>query len=83
MNHKLKIRKEYFLDVLSGAKTFEVRKNDRRFQLKDELTLEEYDGTQGYTGRYIRASISYILDDPEYCKAGYVILGIRVEEASI
>lgn len=30
--HKLKLSSEYFRDVRSGLKTFEVRKNDRSYK---------------------------------------------------
>ena len=33
--HELKIKKEYYLAVSSGLKTFEIRKNDRNFQIGD------------------------------------------------
>lgn len=31
-----------------------------------------------YTGREITCEVTYILDDPAYCKEGYVIMSIRV-----
>ena len=36
MVHELKCWPEYFEAVISGAKTFEVRKNDRDFAVRDE-----------------------------------------------
>ena len=42
MVHELKILPNYFYDVVSGIKTFEVRFNDRDFQLGDQLLLKEY-----------------------------------------
>lgn len=41
MIHQLKIDSEYFDDVASGKKTFEVRKNDRNFLVGDFLALNE------------------------------------------
>lgn len=35
MIHQLKIQSEYFLDVASGKKTFEVRKDYRDFHVGD------------------------------------------------
>lgn len=72
--HELKIWPVYFEDVLSGAKTFELRKNDRDFQVGDILVLKEFnpglsDETgptkvvieeRGYTGREINKKITYI-----------------------
>jgi hypothetical protein len=40
--------------------------------------LKEYDPkTNTYSGKEIMKRISYILDNSDYCKEGYVILGIR------
>lgn len=74
--HELKILPEYFEDVVSGRKTFEVRLNDRNYKVRDNLILREWkDGA--YTGRKITKRVIYLLDDPAYCKEGFVILGLR------
>jgi hypothetical protein len=40
--------------------------------------LSEWDDKkQEYTGRIVGANITYILDDPNYCKEGYVIIGFE------
>jgi Domain of unknown function (DUF3850) len=76
--HELKTLRPYFQDVYSGVKKFEVRFNDRDFQVNDLLGLEEFDGaTQTYTGRYIIRRITYILNDPIFVKDGFVIMGIK------
>jgi ASC-1-like (ASCH) protein len=63
MKHFLKIQPQYFNAVLSGAKTFEIRKNDRHFQLGDTLFLQEFDTeTQEYTGDVVERKITYITD---------------------
>lgn len=87
MVHKLKTVQPYFDDVVSGNKTFEVRKSDRDFKINDVLLLLEYNPdnaanqkSKGYTGKCITARITYILDEPEYCKDGYVIIGFKREE---
>lgn len=80
--HSLKTLSQYFRDVKSGAKNFELRKNDRNYQVGDTLVLEEWipDGifTGGYTGQVIRRQVQYILKDcPEFgLMDGYCILGI-------
>ena len=74
MVHFLKCSTKYFYAVKNGVKKFEVRKNDRNFNVEDVLVLEEYiDGK--YTGAKCERYVNYILNDPEYCKEGYVILG--------
>ncbi|MBE6695323.1 MAG: DUF3850 domain-containing protein [Ruminococcaceae bacterium] len=76
MIHRLKILPEYFLAIAKGIKTFDVRFNDRGYKLGDYIVFEEY--CEGkYTGRFLVAKIVHILNDPEYCKEGYVILGIK------
>lgn len=75
--HNLKTIQPFFNDVLHGRKTFEVRKYDRNFSVGDTLTLEEFDPFEGYTGQAIVREITYMLDSPEYCKPGYVVLGIN------
>lgn len=74
--HELKILPEYFEAVVSGCKTFEVRKDDRGFQAGDYLLLREYEGGD-YTGRGIRVLVTYVLRSSEYCKEGYCIMGVK------
>ena len=76
MIHELKCIPEYFEAVSSGDKTFEVRKNDRPFAASDFIALNEYGTDTGYTGRCALLEITYILDNPDYCKEGYVTLGL-------
>ena len=83
--HALKLHKKYYEDSEKNLKTFEIRKNDRDFQVGDILKLVEYDpdmadkkmGLIGVTGREHFKEITYILDDAEYLKEGYVCLGLR------
>lgn len=78
MIHELKIAPEYFKDVLSGKKTFEILKNDRPFRNGDLLAMNEYDPeTKGYTGASCVVYVDYILDDEVYCKSGYIIVSIK------
>lgn len=77
MEHELKIISQYLYDVIEGRKTFEVRKNDRNFNVGDTLVLREYsNGT--YLSGYAKVRVIYILNDPRYCKEGYVILGVQL-----
>lgn len=46
--HKLKLDNDYFNDVESGIKNFEIRKNDRGFQVGDILELKRYNSELGY-----------------------------------
>ena len=78
MIHALKQHPERFSDVISGKKLFEVRKNDRDYKVGDLLALNEYDPeTKSYTGASCLVYVDYILDNPEYCKEGYVVMSIK------
>ena len=74
-HHDLKISTKYYRDIESNGKRFEVRKNDRDFKVGDILNLREFAGEE-YTGRKIVCEVKYILDNPDYCKDGYVIMQI-------
>lgn len=73
---ELKIRQEYFESILSGEKRFEIRENDRNFQVGDILVLREYEGK--YTGRAAVVEILYVLDNFEGLISGYAALSIRL-----
>jgi hypothetical protein len=76
--HELKQLPCYFEDVISGKKTFEIRKADRPYQIGDLLALNEYDAKKDeYTGNSCLVVIDYILNDNEYCKEGYVVMSIK------
>lgn len=79
MIHELKILPQYFRAVLERRKTFEVRKNDRPFAVGDGICLREFDPLSEnlYTGRVWYGNITYILNDPLYCKKGFVIMSIE------
>lgn len=77
--HSVKILPEYFEAVISGEKTFEIRYNDRDYKVGDSLCLKEFcDGI--YTGRETIREICYMIDDPTYCKEGYVVLGLHIKD---
>ena len=78
MVHALKILSRYFDAVISGEKTFEVRKNDRPYQVGDLLALNEWDEeNRRYTRNSCLVYIDYILDSADCCKDGYVVLSIK------
>lgn len=74
MIHALKIEPLYF--EAARIKNFEVRVEDRPYEPNDYVALNEWNDEK-YTGRCILKKIVYILSDPEYCKEGYIILGLE------
>lgn len=75
--HHIRIGTSFFDDVCSGKKSFELRKNDRGYEQGDILEMSEF--TNGkYTGRSVRAQVTYILEDFAGLKEGYCIMAIKV-----
>lgn len=61
VTHELKTWPEPFHAVVSHLKRYEIRANDRDFQVGDILYLREYDPhTKEYTGRTTSRIIGYI-----------------------
>lgn len=65
MKHKLKIKVKFFQPLIDGKKPFEIRLNDRNFQVGDEVLLEEYEGE-----RYVD-ECPYLMKPNRFC--GWVI----------
>lgn len=73
---ELKTESKYFQAQKDGVKNFEIRKNDRDYQVGDVLILREYVSEKGqYTGRKLRCLVTYITDYEQ--KLGYVVLGTK------
>ena len=92
MIHDLKLWPEYFDVVASGVKSFEVRKNDRKFAVGDELLLREWEPrTESYTGRVTRKRVTYmahglgnvgVVGPIRGLSLGYVVLALgRVDDS--
>lgn len=78
MIHELKILPHFFTDVISGKKTFEIRKNDRPFHEGDLLALNEFDAERKcYTGNSCLVYIDYIMTDSEYVKKDMIVMAIK------
>lgn len=82
--HELKTWPRYFRRIVSGEKTFEVRKNDRDFQVGDTLKLDEYDPelTPPVMAQSIRVRVTYIMHGGQFgLEPGYVVMGVVLVEA--
>lgn len=81
--HELKILPKWFEDVQANKKNFEIRKNDRNFEVGDYLILKEWDIKGSFTGRYVIRQIEYIYkgDGAYGLSKGYCVLGLKVPKA--
>lgn len=75
--HRLKTLNPYFDDVYNDRKDFEVRENDRNFQVGDRIQLVEI-VPEGDRQRYVIKDIKYILHGGQFgIVPGYVVLGLK------
>jgi len=79
MIHELKTWEEFFGPILTGNKTFEIRKNDRNYKVGDTLRLLSYDPIkEQYTGGVATRKVTYILEGGNWgLEKGFVIMGIQ------
>lgn len=77
--HILKIEEQYFVKVDAGLKTFELRKNDRDFQVGDLIHIVNLGGNERRSKENDVYQITYVLKDvQEYgLDKDYCILGIK------
>lgn len=90
--HKLEIKHEYLVDITLGKRNFDIRKNDRDYQVGDLINFVEVNefgkvnmrGTGTIIDENALYRITCVLKDvPEYVAKDYCILGIkhvRIEE---
>lgn len=82
--HDLKVWPEFFQAIEDGIKTFEIRKNDRNYQVGDTLRLREYaPGPDEYTGRERRELVVYMLNGDDVMgfafglRPGFVVMSLE------
>lgn len=80
MLHKLKIRQCYLTHVIEGLKKFEVRKNDRDFQVGDEIQFlpleDENYNIYSMSPVILKYRIDYVLSDFAGLQPGFVCMSI-------
>lgn len=97
--HQKKIWPQFYDQVTSGKKPFDLRKNDCQYQEGDVINMREWDpDTQDYTGRGVTVDITYVMAIADIesrlksalglnpCMGGVnelAILGIRVSEGGM
>lgn len=88
MWHELKIDPAEFLVIFEGLKTFEIRLNDRNFNINDFLILKETKFSSKfmkenslpleYTGRQLTRQISNIVRGPVWgLRDSWVIMSLK------
>lgn len=86
MHHLMKLNDMYFDAVRRGIKTFEIRRDDRGFEVGDYLRLYrvDYHGNSMPYGKpydYVDVKVVYILrhnDFPDGIPDNYCVMGIEV-----
>ncbi|MEI8166444.1 MAG: DUF3850 domain-containing protein [Chloroflexales bacterium] len=75
--HTVKSHPVWFNAIWYGAKTAELRRDDRGYEVGDTLAQHEWKPeTQTYTGRVIIAPITHIVRDTEHLSPGYAMLSL-------
>ena len=76
--HRLKTLPVPFFDVRDGRKTFELRKNDRDYQVGDLLYLQCWGPETGLWEEEdpVVVEVTYLLEWPMALREGFVALGI-------
>ena len=74
--HRVKTWPEFFEPALLGYKPFEVRLNDRGYEVGDVLVREEFDPVNGtHSGRRIAGVVVYVLKGGQFgIEPGYVVM---------
>jgi hypothetical protein len=85
--HELKCWPEYFAQIVNDTKTFEIRKDDRGFQVGDFLRLREWEPeVEQYSGRECTRQIVYIMGHSAIgplLASGYVCMSLRRHEDAV
>lgn len=78
--HELKIHPDHFSAITFGFKAYEIRYNDRDYQLGDILFLREFikgPQTETYTGNTMLVRVKHVLTGFEGLEPGFIIMGIN------
>ena len=79
--HRLKTIQPFLNYVWDGAKTFEVRYDDRGFTPGDLLILIEWDDATGWGPRHCARRVQFILTGDQYGIAkGFAVMGFYPED---
>lgn len=82
MIHKLKIESSFLDKIMDGTKKYEIRKDDRDFQVNDVCEFKEYDPVaQNYLSRSVQLVIIDVFgrkeEEKKFVIPGHVILSVE------
>lgn len=73
--HQIRISKDRLQDIKEAG--FDLRKNDKWYKQGDAVELMEF--AEGrYTGRTVKAKITYLLEDHTGLEEGYCIMALKL-----
>ena len=76
MRHVLKCDQPHYDAVVSGAKTFEIRFNDRDYAVGDELELHPMNAFRALDpDRSVTVTVTYMVEGEYGLRDRYVVLG--------
>jgi hypothetical protein len=87
MIHSVRSWSMFYQDILTGARTSDIRLNDRRYAVGDQMRLMEFDPVKfAYTGQEQMVEITYIQTNKsnpcaisrEALHDDYVVLSIKL-----
>ena len=82
MEHDLKTWGDFFEPLWTGDKRFELRKDDRGYRVGDMLMLRDWSKKNGYSGRWVKAEVTFILNGLPWLQPDYVAMSINEIERS-
>ena len=77
IEHHLKIMFDRYIDIKKGRKTFEIRLNDRNYQVNDTLVLFPINKPDFFNIDYEPLLVKVVYIDNYEQKENYVVLGIK------
>ena len=77
--HHLKIEEKYLNAIKNGSKTFEIRYNDRGYQVGDILVFED---PKEESGQYA-VSVTFMISDERFCKENFATMSIKPIDIAI
>lgn len=77
--HEVKIKHKYAIQHLGGLKPWELRKNDRDYQVNDVVFFEVIDESGSSKGFSYKRKIKHLYEGTEYgLKKGFCIMTLEI-----